>query len=97
MTVSAGQISSRTSNNDAYSRAGAGTGAVPFETDGLNRMTKLGGTTLLYDARGNMVSDGSRGFGYDAENRLNSLTPPGSGPLPVVYDPLGRYYEGNGG
>jgi len=44
-----------------------------------------------YDANGNLTSDGTRSFSWDAEDRLLQLTYPGSGNnTQFTYDPLGR-------
>ena len=48
----------------------------------LNQITALsGGTTatLTFDLDGNMTSDGTNSYAYDAENRLVKVTYPGSG------------------
>jgi len=82
----AGQVTSRTlvqvyertvpALNESYSR------------NGLNQYTNVAGATYTHDARGNLTSDGSRGFTYDYENRL--LMAAGSVSGALAYDPLGR-------
>ena len=52
-----------------------------------------GGTSasLTFDACGNMLSDGTNSFAWDAENRLIKVTYPGSGNnSQFTYDPIGR-------
>ena len=60
----------------------------------LNQITALsGGTTatLTHDAVGNMTSDGTNSYSYDAENRLVQVTYPGSGNnSQLSYDALGN-------
>ena len=59
-----------------------------YSRNGLNQYTSVAGATYTHDARGNLTSDGSRGFTYDYENRL--LTAAGSVSGALAYDPLGR-------
>lgn len=66
----AGQIVSRTSNNDAYSWNGYASGTTGYAADGLNRYTTVGGTAPTYDARGNTTSAGGQTFGYNSRNQL---------------------------
>ena len=59
---------------------------------GLTNFCKgYGQANCDHDARGNLSSDGTRGYGYTAENRLATL----NGSDLFAYDPLGRlYYTG---
>jgi RHS repeat-associated protein len=54
-----------------------------------------GGAALAYDANGNLTTDGSSTFAYDAENRLIAAS--GAKTATLIYDPLGRLYETSGG
>jgi RHS repeat-associated protein len=53
-----------------------------------NEMTSFNGTALSYDANGNLTSDGTNAYTWDARNLLIGV----SGPVPAgfVYDPFGR-------
>jgi RHS repeat-associated protein len=53
-----------------------------------NEMTAFNGATLSYDANGNLTSDGTNTYSWDARNHLTGI----SGPVPAsfVYDALGR-------
>jgi RHS repeat-associated protein len=82
----AGQIVSNSRSNDAYAYALAA-GTVASAANGLNQLTSQSGASLGYDAKGNLVSDGTRTFSYTAENRL--ATAPG---VNLGHDPLGRLY-----
>ncbi len=42
----------------------------------LNQLTNLSGQALTFDADGNLTSDGSRNYTWDAENRLVGITYP---------------------
>jgi RHS repeat-associated protein len=53
-----------------------------------NEMTSFNGTPLSYDANGNLTSDGTNTYTWDARNHLTGI----SGPVPAsfLYDALGR-------
>jgi len=59
-----------------------------YVANGLNQYASVDNAAFNYDARGNLISDGSRNFTYDYENRL--LTASGSVEGALSYDPLGR-------
>jgi RHS repeat-associated protein len=58
----------------------------------LNQLTNLSGQTLTYDADGNLLSDGTRNYAWDAENRLVTITYPSQPGTETsfVYDGLSR-------
>ena len=70
-----------------------GYGAInrSYTANGLNQYTAAGGAALSYDANGNLTSDGTNTFAYDAENKLVSASTAGGTTL--TYDPLGRLYQ----
>lgn len=82
----AGQVNSRTLVQ-VYERT-VSTLNQSYTPDGLNRYTTVAGSAFNYDGRQNLISDGSRNFTYDLENRLLTATGSVSGTL--TYDPLGR-------
>jgi RHS repeat-associated protein len=50
--------------------------------------------SLTYDSNGNMTSDGTNTYAWDAENRLIQVTYPGSGNnSQFTYDGFGRYVD----
>ena len=53
-----------------------------------NQMTAFGSQSLSYDANGNLVSDGTNTYTWDARNHLASIS--GGAFAAFVYDPLGR-------
>lgn len=53
-----------------------------------NRLTAWGGTALVYDANGNLTSDGSRTYTWDSRNRLKTIA--GSVTASFGYDAFGR-------
>ena len=89
----ASQITTRTRSNDAYASNSAYTVSRAYTVNGLNQYIAAGPAAFQYDANGNLVSDGTRTFTYDVENRLVTA----SGGVTLRYDPLGRLYEVTGG
>ena len=53
-----------------------------------NQLTTWNGTTLTYDFNGNLASQGTRTFDWDARNRMAAIG--GVGTATFVYDGLGR-------
>jgi RHS repeat-associated protein len=64
----------------------------PTGTNTTNNLTVNlpGAVTLLYDANGNLTSDGARSFAYDAENQLTNIAFGSAWKTEFVYDGLGR-------
>jgi RHS repeat-associated protein len=87
----ASQIVKRTASNDAYASNTAYNVSRAYAVNGLNQYTVAGPATFLYDANGNLASDGSTTFVYDAENRLVSAA--GARNASLSYDPLGRLFQ----
>ena len=61
-------------------------------TNGLQVSTSgASATSLTYDLNGNLLSDGTNSYAWDAENRMIEITYPGSSNFSsFVYDGLGR-------
>jgi len=53
-----------------------------------NEMTGFSGTTLSYDANGNLTSDGTNAYTWDARNHLAAMS--GGATASFVYDAFGR-------
>jgi RHS repeat-associated protein len=87
----ASQIVSRSRSNDAYVYGSDGLLSRTYTVNGLNQYLTAGPASFGYDANGNLTSDGSVTFVYDAENRLVSAS--GTKTASLSYDPLGRLYE----
>jgi RHS repeat-associated protein len=89
----ANQIRQRTTSTASYKYAAA-IAATNYVPDGLNRYLTAAGGNPVYDARGNLTSEGlptnNRGFLYDLENRLLTVTLNAANVLTLGYDPLGR-------
>lgn len=90
----ASQIATMARDNDGYGWTAHFNVSRPYSTNGLNQYSTVGSSPYIYDANGNLTSDGSVTFSYDIENRLVAA----SGGLAAVlrYDPLGRLYETTG-
>jgi RHS repeat-associated protein len=86
----ASQIISRIESNDAYKSITLDGPARNYSVNGLNQYTSVAGTTHTYDLNGNLTSDGTTSFVYDAENRLVSAS---AGTKALTYDPMGRLFE----
>ncbi len=70
-------------------------GRVSYTTNASNEMTAKSNASYTYDSNGNtltkMVSSDTTTYAWDYENRLTSVTLPGSGgTVTFKYDPLGR-------
>ncbi len=63
-----------------------------FKTSGYALSVNSGSTTnLTYDLNGNMLSDGTNAYAWDAENRMIKITYPGTNNFSTfVYDGYGR-------
>ena len=96
----ASQIASNTRSNDAYAWTGHGSGTTVATSNGIaqsaNGLNQIGSwvSTLGYDAKGNITSDGTYSYGYSSENLLTSLTNSATGAaqpsIAFAYDPLMR-------
>jgi YD repeat-containing protein len=80
----AGQITQNTRSNGLFSVTPAA-GVQESAVNGLNQLTALNGIAAVYDALGNMASDGTSAFTYTSENLMTA----GAG-ASLSYDPLGR-------
>jgi len=93
----AGQQVSRSSNNPGYEYVPSAA-SVSYTRDGLNQYATVGPATHDHDARGNLITAGSRSYNYDLDNRLTSVTAVGGTPvyISLTYDPLGRLRQTTG-
>jgi RHS repeat-associated protein len=67
-----------------------------YSPNGLNQYAAAPGIAALgYDLNGNLTSDGTRTYTYDAENRLKGVTQ-GASSWAYVYDYLGRRIQKSG-
>lgn len=87
------QIASNRFSNSRYIYAGEDYRRGAYSVNGLNQYTSVNGTTLSYDANGNLTKDGNINYVFDNENRLISVS--GGINAALTYDPLGRLFEVN--
>jgi RHS repeat-associated protein len=70
-------------------------GVSPYNVNTSNELTSIPGTTYTYDNNGNALTkvtgSSTTSYAWDFENRLSSVTLPGSGgTVSFKYDPFGR-------
>ncbi|WP_447728328.1 RHS repeat domain-containing protein [Sphingomonas koreensis] len=82
----ASQIVSRTRNNDDYRYTSYANASRSYAVNGLNQYATVDSNPYVYDANGNLTSDGVKTYSYDIENRLTGT----STGVTLTYDPLGR-------
>jgi RHS repeat-associated protein len=85
----ASQIASTVRTGDAYAFAGHANDTTAYTSNGLNQYSAAGPTSITYDTKGNLTSDGTSTFGYSSENLLTSAT----GGVTLGYDPALRLYQ----
>jgi RHS repeat-associated protein len=89
---SASQIVTQARSNDSYAFTAITAANKNYTPNGLNQYTSVAGSSLTYDASGNLTSEGSNAYVYDGENRLVSATSAGV-TTTLTYDSLGRLWR----
>jgi RHS repeat-associated protein len=86
------QITGSTQTSDAPISYPPGSLSQTAGYNTLNQLTTLSGQSLTYDADGNLTSDGTLTYAWDAENRLVAIGYPGQPgkATAFAYDGLGR-------
>ena len=90
--------SSTTTESYTYDPVGnrlSSLGVSPYNVNASNELTSTPSTTYTYESNGNTAtkvdSTGTTTYAWDFENRLTSVTLPGSGgAVSFAYDPFGR-------
>lgn len=59
--------------------------------NGANQLTQWNGVTLTYDQNGNLLTEGTRTYSWDARNRMSAIG--GGTPAAFSYDAVGRRTE----
>uniref|UniRef100_UPI000AC19CAF RHS repeat-associated core domain-containing protein n=1 Tax=Thauera butanivorans TaxID=86174 RepID=UPI000AC19CAF len=75
--------------NDLYQWAGYANGTQSYTVNGRNQYTAAAGSTLTYDNKGNLKSDGVWTYVYDVDNKLKSANKSGYAAT-LAYDAEGR-------
>src|SRR5579864_1800360 len=78
----------RNSVSGSMARTGLPQPVPSASYDGGNELFAWNETALSYDANGNMLSDGTHNYAYDARNHLSTIDSGSTGSF--VYDPAGR-------
>ena len=78
----------RTGVGGSFARTNTPQAASPATYNLNNQLTQWKGASLTYDANGNLTSDGTNTYTWNARNQLVAI----SGPVPASfqYDPFGR-------
>lgn len=79
----------RTQIGGSWGRTGLPQALSSAIYNAANQMTAFGSQTLTYDNNGNLINDGATNFGWDARNRLISMTGTGMN-ANFQYDSIGR-------
>jgi hypothetical protein len=79
------QVGNRTRIGGNWVRTGLPQAVTSATYNAANQLTNWAGTTLTYDANGNLTSDGANSYTWNARNQLASMTG-----ASFVYDGLGR-------
>ena len=85
----AGQITGLDTDQPGYVWLPEASPEDDYTVNGLNQYTEVSWRIFTHDGNGNLTSDGVRTYGYDLDNRLTSVTAPGSSAA-LAYDPIGR-------
>jgi RHS repeat-associated protein len=93
-----------TTENYSYDAVGnrlSSLGLSPYQNNTSNQLTSTPNAVFTYDNNGNTLtktdSNGVTGYTWDYENRLTSVTLPGSGgTVTFKYDPFGRRIQKSG-
>ncbi|MDR3410592.1 MAG: RHS repeat-associated core domain-containing protein [Formivibrio sp.] len=80
--------SSQTTTDKGWWSTPSAASSVGYTANALNQYTAVGSAAPSYDNNGNLTSDGSFAYGYDAENRLTGITG-GSVAAHYAYDAQG--------
>ncbi|OLB96628.1 MAG: hypothetical protein AUG83_08440 [Acidobacteria bacterium 13_1_20CM_4_57_11] len=72
----------------SFARAGVPQALSSASYNSDNQLTQFGSSNLTYDANGNLASDGTNIYTWNARNQLAAIS--GGGSAAFQYDPFGR-------
>src|SRR5712692_10741033 len=78
----------RTSMSGSFARTGLPNAITTTAYNANNQLTTWGTASLFYDLNGNMTSDGTHSYTWDARNQLSQID--AGSTASFVYDPFGR-------
>src|SRR5258706_644815 len=95
MTLKSSSAAQRKQAYDPVGNRLSSLGVSPYSVNTSNELTSTPSTTYTYDSNGNtltkVVGTNTTSYAWDFENRLSSVTLPGSGgTVTFAYDPFGR-------
>lgn len=85
LSYSYDQLGRRTQAGGSFARTGLPAAVASATYDAANELTNWNGTSISYDANGNMLSDGTHTFTWDARNQVASING-----VNLQYDAFGR-------
>jgi len=88
LTYSYDATGQRTAVGGTWARTNLPAALTSATYDNANQIATFGGTAFTYDANGNLISDGTRTYAWNARNQLASLTGPVNASF--AYDGLAR-------
>jgi RHS repeat-associated protein len=83
----------QTSLSGSFARTGIPNAVNTAAYNANNQLTAWGTANLFYDADGNMTSDGTHGYSWDARNHLKQIDTGATASF--TYDPMGRRVSKN--
>jgi RHS repeat-associated protein len=83
------RIGQTATDNSWLNDPAATASTVSYTSNALNQYTAVGAVTPTYDSNGNLTSDGTFTYGFDARNRLTSAVGAGN-TAAYVFDAQGR-------
>ncbi len=84
----------RTGVGGSYARTGTPQAASAASYNVNNQLTQWKGASLAYDANGNLTSDGTNTYTWNARNQLVTIS--GGASASFQYDPFGRRVKPRG-
>ena len=82
--------STAATDNSWWSYPANSASTLSYTANALNQYSAVGAVSPTYDGNGNLTSDGTFTYGYDAENRLTGITQGATTIASYSFDPLGR-------
>ncbi|HEY2495483.1 MAG TPA: RHS repeat-associated core domain-containing protein [Candidatus Angelobacter sp.] len=82
----------RTLVNGSFAQTGLPGAVTPATYDAANELTNWNGTAISYDLNGNMLSDGTNAFSWNARNQVATLNS-----VSLQYDAFGRRIQNAAG
>jgi RHS repeat-associated protein len=92
LTYTYDQLGRRTQVGGSFARTGLPGAVGAASYDAANELTNWNGTPISYDSNGNMVSDGTNAFTWNARNQVATVNS-----ISLQYDAVGRRIKNTAG